>query len=198
LDDKAAIRRAVLTRRDELPSSLRAAHDASIHRLLFSLPEFSAATAILLFASFRSEVSTETIIPSALAAGKRVIVPRVDRSMKELILFEISGGHQLTAGYMGIPEPEESVAERADDCPLDLVIMPGAAFDTRGNRIGYGGGYYDRLIPRLAGAPLRIALAYEAQIVASVPAEPHDISVQVIVTESRIIDCRATDISTLP
>jgi len=94
----------------------------------------------------------------------------------------------VEAGYRGIPEPRA-------DCPpvtlesIEFVLTPGIAFDAEGRRLGYGGGYYDRLLPLLHSAACRVGGAFEVQIVARVPAAPHDVRVQYVVTERRTIEC---------
>lgn len=147
------------------------------------LSEYQAARTIMFFASFRSEVETGTMIDAALKAGKRVVLPKVQG--KELALFEIRDfGRDVAPGAWGIPEPGTSLPVSIRD--IDLVVIPGAAFDDHGNRIGYGAGFYDKLLPAFKGAT--IALAFEQQVVARVPADPHDVPIQKIVTEKRVIE----------
>ena len=160
----------------------RSAKSRDIEERLFDLPEFRAAGTILFFASFRSEVETSPMIRRALGSGKRVILPRVNGDRLEL--FEIHDFDRDTEpGSWGIPEPR--AANPATLGTVDCIVMPGAAFDERGNRVGYGAGYYDKLLP--AFAKTTIALAFESQIVPRVPADHHDIPVQKVVTEKRVI-----------
>ncbi len=136
----------------------------------------------MFFASFRSEVETGPMIRHALASGKRVILPKV--SGKELALFEIRDlDKDVAPGAWDIPEPVTS--HPAELAEIDLIITPGAAFDERGNRLGYGAGFYDRILSAFTGTT--IALAFEAQIVPEVPTDEHDIPVKKIVTEKRVI-----------
>jgi 5-formyltetrahydrofolate cyclo-ligase len=126
------------------------------------------------------------MIRRALAEGKRVVLPRVKG--KELELLEIEDYDQDVApGIWGIPEPERGRSMELKD--IGLIVMPGAVFDVRGNRIGYGGGFYDKLLPLYTGRT--IALAFELQIIPEVPAAAHDIPVHMIITEKRIIDARS-------
>ena len=189
MKDKSRIRQDVLKKRDSLDPDLRKAKDSLIKENLFSLEEFQQAPILFLFASFRSEVSTFSQITEALTLGKRVILPSVDSVHRELRLYEIRGLSELSAGYMGIPEPLVSEDRERDINDVTLVIMPGAAFDPKGNRLGYGGGYYDRLLSRLRRKVPLIAVAYEEQLVDSVPSGPHDIKVHIIVTDKRVIRC---------
>lgn len=165
-----------------MPPEARREKSRKIEEKLFSLPEFQSAGAVMLFASFRSEVETDSIIRRALGAGKRVILPKVRGT--ELALFEIRDFRtDVAPGAWGIPEPAESLPVQLND--IDCIIVPGAAFDERGNRLGYGAGFYDKLLPAFAKAT--VALAFEEQIVSAVPADPHDVPIKLIVTEKRII-----------
>jgi len=122
------------------------------------------------------------MIRQALAAGKRVVLPKVKG--KELALFEIKKfDTDVSAGAWGIPEPREQSPAALES--VDLIIVPGLAFDERGNRLGYGAGFYDKLLA--AFTKTTAALAYEAQVVPEVPAAKHDVPIQKIVTEKRII-----------
>jgi 5-formyltetrahydrofolate cyclo-ligase len=180
---KKAIRNEVLKKRDQIPHAVKAEKDLLIKKFLCSLPEFLGAKMILFYASFRSEVETHSMIKQALKTGKKVVLPKVDKERHMLLLYELKDLRELNAGYMGIPEPfvggERTVV--IDD--IDLIIIPGAAFDYSGNRLGYGAGYYDIL---LSGRKIKmpvIALAYEEQLVDSIPSEEHDVRVDMIVTD---------------
>ncbi len=179
---KKEIRKQALVERDNIPPDRRTAMSREIEERLFGLPELRSARVVMFFASFRSEVGTETMIRRALRSGKRVILPKV--AGKELALFEIKDfDADVEKGAWGIPEPRPLVPAMLDE--IDLIIMPGAAFDERGNRLGYGAGYYDKLLPAFKG--ITIALAFEAQILSRVPADPHDAPVKKIITEKRVI-----------
>jgi 5-formyltetrahydrofolate cyclo-ligase len=182
---KKELRKKVLAERDRLEPSQRRSKSREIETRLFSLPEFETAHAVMFFASFRSEVDTIPMIRRALALGKRVILPKVKG--KELALFEIKDvDADLSSGAWGIPEPVESAPARLSE--IDVIIVPGAAFDVRGNRLGYGAGFYDKLL--LEFNEPTIAIAFEQQIVSNVPADPHDVPVKQIVTETRVITAR--------
>jgi 5-formyltetrahydrofolate cyclo-ligase len=187
LDEKPRIRQDILRKRDSLDPGARKAKDLLIKETLLSLPEFRQSKVIFFFASFRSEVSTSQLIEEALRLGKSVLLPSVDSRNRELHLFEIKDLNELSAGYMGIPEPVVGGERERDINDATLVVLPGAAFDLRGGRLGYGGGYYDKLLAGLRRKIPLIALAYEEQIVDSLPCETHDIRVNAIVTDRRVI-----------
>jgi 5-formyltetrahydrofolate cyclo-ligase len=188
MQDKAEVRRELLRRRDRIPAAVRRAKNSMVREGLLSLAEFKNAGTIFFFASFRSEVDTSELIKMSLSMGKQVVLPKVNTDTHELLLFEVKDFGELTPGYMGIPEPSYE-AGRVSINEVDIVIIPGAGYDTAGNRIGYGGGYYDRLLSGLQRDIPVIAPAYEEQVMDSVPSEPHDIRVSLIVTDRRLIRC---------
>ena len=184
---KLALRRQILARRDALPAAARAAASALIAAQIPTLPEFAAASTVLLTLAFRSEWNTRALVLSALAASKIVVVPRVDTQTRMLELHSITDpDRDVVAGHLGIPEPLLSRPVGPRDA-VDFVLVPGVAFDLGRRRLGYGGGYYDRLLPLLSPRAARVAGAFEVQIVDRVPAAPHDVAVDAIVTESRIV-----------
>jgi 5-formyltetrahydrofolate cyclo-ligase len=184
---KNAIRKEALGKRDRIPKELKGTKDSSIKQRLLALPEFLSARSVLVYASFRSEVETSGIIRESLSMGKRAILPKVDKGRHRLLLYEIKNPDELVSGFMGIPEPFQSEEREVLLEDIDLVIIPGAGYDYAGNRLGYGGGYYDKLLSgRQKKMPL-IAIAYEEQLVDAIPAEKHDVRVDMIVTDLRVI-----------
>lgn len=187
--EKALIRKETLQKRDAIDSAARKAKDLLIKDRLFSLPEIHKAGIIFFFASFRSEVSTFPMMEEAYRLGKRIVLPRVDRKIKGLALYEVKGLSELSPGCMDIPEPNVPEERRMDINGVDVIIMPGVAFDQNGNRIGYGAGFYDKLLSGLKKQTPLIAITYEEQVLDSVPSEPHDIKVHKIVTDKRALEC---------
>ena len=181
--EKVSIRSLALKKRQEIPPHIRGQKSLRIKENLFGLREFKDAKVVLFFASFRDEVETLGMIKEALDMGKMVYLPKVEGD--SLGIYEIEKASDLKAGYMGIPEPEADIDKKRDIAQVDVIIVPGAAFDTEGNRLGYGKGYYDRLL-RERGAPL-IALAFEEQVFERLPREPHDVRMDIVVTEKRVI-----------
>jgi 5-formyltetrahydrofolate cyclo-ligase len=143
---------------------------------------------VLLTLAFRSEWDTALLLDAARAAGKSIAVPRVDPSARMLELHLLGDpARDVRPGHLGIPEPLAS-SPRVEPAEIEWVLVPGVAFDGGGRRLGYGGGYYDRLLPLLREDAIRVAGAYELQIVDRVPAAPHDHEVGTIVTETRVIE----------
>jgi 5-formyltetrahydrofolate cyclo-ligase len=189
MDQKSEIRRHALEIRDNISAESRLLKDIEIAERFQSLYIYQVSQTIMFFTSFKSEVNTFFLIDCALSQGKQVIVPKVLRDEKRLILFEIKDIlKDLKSGYMGILEPDFPITQSFNSNNLDIIVMPGAAFDLNKNRLGYGGGYYDRLISEITNRPKLIALAYHEQIIGKVPVETHDIRVDMIITDSAIIE----------
>ncbi len=185
---KASIRKELLSKRDAIPPEVRNVKNRLVLERLLALEEIKKAGLVFLFASFRSEVDTFGMMKHLLEEGRRVVLPVVDREGHRLVLYEIKDVAELSAGYMGIPEPSVRTGERlADINEVDAAVVPGAAFDPDGNRIGYGGGYYDMLLSGRGKKMPVIAIAYEEQVADSIPSESHDIRVDLIVTDRRTI-----------
>ncbi len=186
---KSSLRKSLLLKRDGIAPAERISKDKEIRERLFSLDVFKNAKTILFYASFRSEVGTLECIRTALELGKNTALPLVDFKKKELLLFRIKDIAELEPGYRHIPEP--GIIKNRDIAlgDINVVIIPGAGFDLNGNRLGYGAGYYDRLLSNTKRHISTIALAYEEQITEEIPVEPHDVQVDAIVTDKRLINC---------
>ncbi len=183
---KEEIRKKIRSLRDLQCDKVLLLKSGQIEGRLFSLPEFQKAKTVLFYMSMLGEVCTHSMIERALAMGKRVIVPRV-RAEKQLDLCEIDDDSEFERSSFGILEPREGCG-LVPLKEIDLAVVPGIAFDESGNRIGYSSGYYDRLLKSFRG--LKIALAAELQVVEKVPALSHDVIVDRIITEKRMIDCK--------
>lgn len=186
---KRALRRETIARRDALDARTREAHSRAICRRVAESPEFQGARTVLLFASFGSEVDTTGLLEAARAAGQQLVLPRVNPTTRALELRRVHDlAGDLAPGGWGIPEP------RPDRCPevpageIDFVLVPGVAFDRQLRRLGYGGGYYDCILTGLPDRSAAIAVCFAVQIVPEVPADAHDVRVPVLITESERID----------
>jgi len=184
---KQETRELALSRRDSIPPEKRKELNMRVLENLASLDAYKKAGRILLYASYRSEVDTGPIIEHAFKDGKEVVLPKVDESNGCLTKHIINGMHDVSKGFRGIPEPTTKACIKVEE--VDLLIVPGVAFNPSGARIGYGGGYYDRLLPRVKGLRPIIALAYEEQIFEILATEGHDIGMDSIITPERIISC---------
>ena len=191
-DKKKELRKKILALRDALPLEERQRKSKSIHSRLFSLPELTRAKTVAFFVSFRSEVLTETMIKEALALGKVVVVPITDLTHRKLTFSRvIDYAADLTPGTWDILEPKPDCVRPVAFEEIDLVITPGAVFNHIGDRIGYGGGFYDGILKSLQKKGTSVALAFELQVVEEVPVDPdHDEAVDIIITEERVIRCK--------
>jgi len=145
------------------------------------------------YAAFRSEADVMDVARWCWNGGVPVAMPRVDAAAKTMTLREVKDERELRPGAYGIPEPDAS-APPMPLVPGTLVLVPGLAFDAAGRRLGYGAGYYDRLLAAFrteieAGTIVLAAPAFSLQVAEAVPAAPHDIRVHFLVTENGVVDC---------
>ena len=188
--EKGEIRKKALQRRAELKEDYRMRAEDKIYRRLTGLEYYRQAKVILSYVSYKSEVNTRRILKKALADKKTVAVPKVLDKNGIMEFYEIYSLQELTAGYQGIEEPDITKKEPIDIeklCDNILMLIPGAAFDRQCNRIGYGGGFYDRYLNRYDSRHMKtMALCYEIQLVDEIPAEPLDVQPDIILTEEHI------------
>jgi len=146
----------------------------------FSIPEIKEKSRFLLYYPHKNEVDTVPIIEELLEKGKEVILPKVEGY--HIIPIKISNLASLKTGYAGIKEP---AGQPVPLNQIDVIVIPAVGFDKRGHRLGYGKGYYDRLLSKTDA--LKVGLAYDFQILEQIPAEVHDIPVDLIITPKGII-----------
>lgn len=183
METKALIRKHALGQRDRMPEKERRFKSEQIIQRIFQCAEYQAAEKLLVYVSFRSEVQTEALIMQALRDEKRVYCPRVSGS--EMEFYEIASMEELSVGYRGIREPQAAEEKRfKEGGAVSLMIMPGSAFDEKRNRLGYGGGYYDRYLekhPKL----LTLAVCFECQMQKDIPSDAYDKKPDAVLTECR-------------
>ena len=188
---KSALRKEVLQNRKLLSQEEQLTKSENIFQSLKALSLYKNAESVFLYIDFRSEVRTNPIMKDLLGRGKMAVVPMSISGTRDMILSEVlDPENELSRSSYGILEPKPEYIREIDPNSIDLVIVPGVAFDPRGYRIGYGGGYYDMFFSKLKKPIPSIALAYELQIIESVPEADYDYPVDYIITESRIIHCR--------
>jgi 5-formyltetrahydrofolate cyclo-ligase len=183
-NEKKAIRSRVLAARDALPAAAREQYAESVLATALASTQFVHAKAVLAYVSFGSELSTETLLRRTLAEGKSLVLPRVVKGAAQLQLHRVQTLDQLTAGVWGIREPRAD-APTVALYDIDFILVPGVAFDLAGFRIGYGGGYYDRLLGAANPATTRLSVAFDCQLVDAVPNEAHDARVDIIITNQQ-------------
>ncbi|GBE06145.1 putative 5-formyltetrahydrofolate cyclo-ligase [bacterium BMS3Abin10] len=186
---KRSVREVLLKKRDSINPVEKREKEKEIRRRLYRQSDFKKAKRVLFYVSFKSEVDTMLCLKHAFDINKRVVLPRVNGRKDKLDLYEIQALSDLESGFIGILEPDIRKGRETKLKDIDLVIIPGAGFDDRGSRLGYGHGYYDKLLSGADRHIRTIALAFEEQVVPDIPTEAHDIGIDRIVTEKRIINC---------
>ncbi len=155
-----------------------------IKQKLFSLEAFQKAKCVCFYVSLPLEVDTKGMIDEALVLGKRVLVPLTNLENKELRLYEITDRRiDLEKGAFGVMEPRPDKALLAHLEEVECLIVPGIVFDKKNHRIGRGSGYYDRFLKGLPSRVLKIGLAFSFQMVQEIPAEVHDVKLDVVLTD---------------
>lgn len=189
--EKARVRAELIRKRNAIPEEDRRRMSGVIIRRLSALREFGRARHLMCYVSVRGEVKTEQLIRECLAGGKRVSVPLCNRSSGSISPVEIADfDRDLIPGCYGIPEPSRERPRTVDIREVDLFVVPGVGFDLSGVRLGWGRGYYDSLLAGAGHQALKIGLAYEAQLLPRIERSGHDMLVDIVVTEDRLIDCR--------
>jgi len=150
------------------------------------LPVFQEAETIMLYLPIRKEVDTMPLIRELWAAGKKVVIPVCQQEDISLIPGQIRSMDDLAPGTWGILEPKASCLMPVPAEEIDLVLVPGVAFDPQGNRLGYGAGYYDRFLPRLRPGVQKVAMAFEVQLVPGLETDCYDQIMYHVVTEEGI------------
>jgi 5-formyltetrahydrofolate cyclo-ligase len=187
---KSRLRSAALARRSSLPSATCLSWSRSIQAKVIELPFYQTAQAVALYCAVRNEVETAGLMDDALRQGKKVFCPRL-AAMRSAFFVQVDSPSDLRVGSRGVAEPiGERYLNEADTDGL-IVMVPGVLFDQRGHRLGRGGGWYDRALNWLGQRGTFIGLGYECQLVDHVPAQAWDQRVHFVITELRVIDCRA-------
>jgi len=156
---------------------------------LIPLEEYKNAKVIMLYSGKETEVQTENLIRTALK-DKRVILPITNVKKRILEISEIKNYDlELKPAVFNILEPKKEYYRRVDIDIIDLIVVPGVCFDYRGNRLGYGFGYYDKMLTIVNRSIPFIGLAFEFQLVEALPNSHYDIPVHIIVTEEKVIKC---------
>ncbi len=181
--DKKKLRELVLNKRNALDSGLKKAWDEKIFKKLINSKLYQDARVIFTFVSFGSEVDTHQIINYALKDEKIICVPKIPSPKQGIAVYRINSFDDLREGYYHILEPVDGCSE-VSPADIDLILMPGLAFDRSGGRVGYGGGYYDRFLAQLTNKVNKIALAYDFQVFAQVPTDEKDVKIDGIITPS--------------
>ena len=182
---KAEVRKSCLAQRAALGEKERESKSRVIQQKLQDSPEFQQAQTVMLFLNFRDEVETTALAEATIACKKKLVLPRcaphgilLPIEVRDLI-------SDLESGAWEIREPKLTNGE-VEPSEIDLIIVPGAGFDLHGNRLGYGGGYYDRFFMLLNPLTPRVALGFECQVIEQVPVDKHDVKMTMLITENEV------------
>ncbi len=184
MPDKAQIRVEMLTKRLKQLPMMKKQRDIKIIETVESMETFKEAQNVLFYMPIHGEIDLSVLFKNN-KDDKNFILPRVVKKENELTLYKINSLDDLEEGTFRISEPKTDL-EITQPSELDFIILPGIAFSKNGHRIGYGQGYFDRLLKKTSC--LKIGVAYEFQIVKNIPGEDHDVPVEKIITESRTIE----------
>ena len=188
---KQALRQSIIAAREKLgtPENLRLSRD--IIGRICSLSDYKQATAVLGYLNFGAELAAELWVSQALVDGKQVLLPRVNRASGHLDIYKVHDlQDDVAPGAWGIREPVAERCTRMDALgTVDFILLPGVAFTRTGDRLGYGGGYYDKLLAHLPHRPALVAGAFALQVMQEIPSESTDHKIEWLVTENETIHC---------
>lgn len=189
MNPKHQLRRQAQRARQQLSTEQKDERSRRIVARVGALPQYAAAKTALWYLGVRNEVRTEnSVVGEILSGQKRVAIPWCEAD--HLLLFHLREMNDLEEGAFGILEPKTELRQlasrRVAPGEVDVASVPGVAFDRQGNRLGHGAGYYDRLLAELSPSACLIGLAYECQLVEAIPHEPHDVGMDLVVTEAEV------------
>lgn len=184
--EKKSLRETVLTLRAALPEEQRAIKSLKIQDIISNTHEFQEAQTVMLFLNFRDEVETTGLAQKVLELGKKLVLPRCAPKGVLIPALIHDLNLDIEPGTWGIREPKRENLQQVNPLEVDCIFVPGAAFDEQGNRLGYGGGYYDRFFERLKDTTPKIALAFDCQVVSKIPVESFDKRVDLLITEEGV------------
>lgn len=182
--NKKIIRKEITKLRNGLKLEDKKILDKKIFNFLIRSDFYKKSKRIFIYVSYKNEVDTKEIIDYSLKNDKMIYVPKINVEDKTMKAVRIHSLNELSVNKYGILEP--NIVDK--DCiDLDLIVLPGIAFDKVGNRIGYGGGYYDKYLAALEYKVDKVALAYGFQVIDNIEVEEHDIKVDYVITNNEII-----------
>jgi 5-formyltetrahydrofolate cyclo-ligase len=185
---KRCIRRSIRAARRGLSAGARLASSRRVWERVVGLTCYQHARVVLGYMAIDHEVLTDGLLRQAMASGKQLVLPVVSGDRQDMALYAIEDlRRDVAPGYRGILEPQPRRACLVALEALELALVPGVAFDLRGGRLGFGAGFYDRLLSRLPRHIPTVGLAFDFQVIPRLPFEPHDMLLEAIVTEHRII-----------
>lgn len=184
MESKSKIRKRILNVRNNMSKEDVKKNSNAIMDKITSLDIYKHSKVVFIYMDFKNEVITSNLIKRMLCEKKRVVIPYTDSINTVLIPSEITKESDLKQNSFGYYEPKSILPVNIEE--IDLVIVPGVVFDKNLNRIGFGKGYYDKILNRLKPSAKKIALAHDFQVLEDIPAEEHDVKMDMIITEKNI------------
>lgn len=187
MEDKIKLRKHLLKQRGEMKKEEVEKLSEEIKEKLIRLSELQKSRIVMIYLSFKNEVDTEPIIDWCFEQDKEVVVPYCEIENKKIIPCKLHPDRKgLVKSKFGIWEPQPDLMTSVEIDAIDVIIVPGVGFDNNCNRLGFGGGYYDRFLAKRQREIPAIAICYQNQITQSVPTDNYDIKMDMVVTESNI------------
>ena len=185
MESKKELRKRILSIRNNMPGEDVVNNSRIIRDKIIGLDVYKQSKVIFIYMDFKNEVMTSDLIKHMLSEKKRVVVPYTDTISTVLIPSEITGESDLKLNSFGYSEPKKVSPVNIEE--IDLVIVPGVVFDKNLNRIGFGKGYYDRILNKLKASARKVAVAHDFQVIEEIPAEERDVKMDMIITEKSIM-----------
>jgi len=184
MESKSQLRKRILNVRNNMSEEDVKKNSNAIMDKITSLDIYKQSKVVFIYMDFKNEVMTSNLIKRMLSERKRVVIPYTDNINSVLIPSEITKESDLKLNSFGYYEPKSILSVNIEE--IDLVIVPGVVFDKNLNRIGFGKGYYDKILNLLKPSAKKVALAHDFQVLKNIPAEEHDVKMDIIITENTI------------
>jgi 5-formyltetrahydrofolate cyclo-ligase len=188
---KQTLRQSIIAARSNLAEAERVRLSALIAARLVDLEIYRKAATVLGYLNFGAEFAAEIFVRQALADGKQVLLPKVNRDTKQLEIYRVNDlAQDVAPGLWDIREPLLERCDKIEDLSsIDFILLPGVAFARDGSRIGYGGGFYDKLLARMSHQPALVAALFSMQLIDCIEISEFDRAVQWLITEQETIRC---------
>jgi len=188
---KQSLRQSIIAARQIIVAAESLRLSGLIAARICELEAYQAATTVLGYMNFGAEFAAEIFVQQALRDGKQVLLPKVNRDTKQLDVYRVLDlAQDVAPGLWDIREPLIERCDKVEDLSsIDFILLPGVAFGRDGARLGYGGGFYDKLLARLTKQPALIAAAFALQVVEQIPQEATDRKTDWLITENEAIHC---------
>lgn len=185
--EKESLRKEFSAIRDAIPEGTQVLKSVAVWKYFFDTEEYKAAKTVMLYSDIKSEVKTTVFAERIISDGKRLVFPVCNKETREITPYAVSGISKLRAQAYGILEPSEELIRLGEILAvskdeIDIVVVPAIVFDLFGDRIGYGGGFYDRFLKDFKG--FKVGVSYSECVCYSVPAEETDVKVDMLITEA--------------